>query len=319
MKSQVSLLRCDTYEKERVFEAIHRLIEPLGGMRRFVSSGQKVLIKPNMLAAKEPERGITTHPVVMEAVIREVQALGAETWIGDSPSGAIKGIKRYWENTGYGALARETGLRTGRRLSHVEKLVPVPNILLAGTYGVEMRTRDGRRIERVEYGAVRPALEQIKPQWAALIEGRQGFYLEDKGWSLAMHARFAGNAESAAVLAVAEGIAVEATAAVPPFLYRLLGGQKFLEIGPQAAHKGRSVEYLLERYPWPGALPVFLGDDDKDEEAFAVVQAQQGVSIVVAETWRPTRAAFRLESPRAAREWLRDLGDQFAAASPPNA
>lgn len=204
---------------------------------------------------------------------------------------------------------------SGRRLSHVEKLVPVPNVLLAGTYGIEMRTREGQRIERVDFRAVRPVLEQIKPQWALAIEDRQGFYLEDKGWALAIHARFASDTDSAETLGVAEEVAAAAIAAAPPNLLRLLGGDKFLEIGPRLAHKGRSVEYLLEQDPWPGALPLFLGDDDKDEEAFGVVQARQGVSIVVAETWRPTRADFRLESPQAARQWLQELYEQFAAAA----
>jgi trehalose 6-phosphate phosphatase len=207
---------------------------------------------------------------------------------------------------------------SGRRLAHVEKLVPVPEVLLAGTYGIEMRTTDGQRIERVEFDAVRPILEQIKPQWSVAIDGRQGFYLEDKGWALALHARFADDAESAEILAVAQEVAVGAVVGAQPYLFRILGGQKFLEVGPRLAHKGRSVEYLMERYPWPGALPVFLGDDDKDEEAFAVVQAREGVSIVVAETWRPTRANFRLQSPQAAREWLQELYEQFAAVpSPP--
>lgn len=217
-------------------------------------------------------------------------------------------------------LARLPALRitvlSGRRLSHVEKLVPVPDILLAGTYGIEMRTTGGQRVERVEYAAVRPALDRIKPLWARTIGGRQGFYLEDKGWALAIHARFASNAESAEVLAVAQEIAAGTISNAPPFLFRILGGDKFLEIGPREAHKGRSVEYLLERYPWPGALPLFIGDDDKDEEAFGVVQAQGGVSIVVAETPRPTRADFRLESPQATRAWLQELYEQFASTSP---
>jgi trehalose 6-phosphate phosphatase len=216
-----------------------------------------------------------------------------------------------------GLPALSVTVLSGRRLAHVEKLVPVPEILLAGTYGIEMRTADGQRIDRVEYEAVRPTLDRIKPQWSAAIDGRHGFYLEDKGWALALHARFAHDAESAEVLAVAQDVAAGSVAGAEPYLFRILGGRKFLEVGPRLAHKGRSVEYLMERYPWPGAVPLFLGDDDKDEEAFAVVQAREGVSIVVAETWRPTRADFRLQSPQAAREWLQELYEQFAAVPAP--
>jgi trehalose 6-phosphate phosphatase len=192
---------------------------------------------------------------------------------------------------------------SGRRLADVEKLVPVPGVLLAGTYGVELRLPDGERIDRVAYETVRPSLEAVKPKWAALIEGLEGFFLEDKGWALALHARFAEAEEAEEVLAAARAIADE----VPPDLFRILGSYRFLEIGPLLAHKGRTVDYVLVRYPWPGALPVYLGDDDKDEEAFGVIQAHGGVAILVGRELRETQADARLESPQAARCWLEGL------------
>jgi trehalose 6-phosphate phosphatase len=192
---------------------------------------------------------------------------------------------------------------SGRRLSHVQKLVPVPGLLLAGTYGVELQTPEGDRIDRLDYGSIRPTLEALKPQWAALIAGRDGFFLEDKGWALALHARFADERETERVLAEARPMAVDAIREAPE-LFRLLGGHKFLEIGPKLAHKGRTVEYLLDRYPWPGALPLYLGDDDKDEEAFGVIKGRGGIAVLVAAQARDTRADFRLESPQAARQWL---------------
>jgi trehalose-phosphatase len=192
---------------------------------------------------------------------------------------------------------------SGRRLSHVERLVPVKGVLLAGTYGVELRLPDGERVDRVAYEAIRPPLETIKPQWAALISGREGFFLEDKGWTLALHARFAEEREADDVLTAARSIAD----GIPPGLFRVLGGDRFLELGPQLAHKGRTVEYLLARYPWLGALPAYLGDDDKDEEAFGVIKACAGIAILVSCQPRETRADGRLASPQAACRWLEAL------------
>jgi trehalose-phosphatase len=192
---------------------------------------------------------------------------------------------------------------SGRRLGHVEVLVPVAGVLLAGTYGVELHLPDGERIDRVSYAAVRPVLEAVKPQWAALIGGRKGFFLEDKGWALALHARFAEAGEAQEVLAAARAI----TDGVSLDLFRVLGGHRFLEIGPRLAHKGRTVDYLLARYPWPGALSVYVGDDDKDEEAFGVIQDHGGIAIVVSCEPRQTQADGRLESPQAVRRWLETL------------
>jgi trehalose 6-phosphate phosphatase len=196
---------------------------------------------------------------------------------------------------------------SGRKLAHVQELVPVAGIMLAGTYGVELQTPDGQRLDRLDYQDIRPALDGLKPQWAGLMAGRDGFYLEDKGWTLALHARFVVEDEAERVLEAARTLAADAIRSNAGELFRLLGGHKFLEIGPTLAHKGRTVEYLLERDPWPGALPLYLGDDDKDEEAFGVVKERGGFAILVAARPRETQADHRLASPQAARHWLETL------------
>jgi uncharacterized protein (DUF362 family)/ferredoxin len=106
----VSLARCASYSIDEVRDALKRLLEPLGGIESYVRPGQRVLLKPNLLSAKAPERGITTHPVIVEAVAEEVRAAGATPFVGDSPGGAIRGIKRVWANTGMEEMAKRAGL-----------------------------------------------------------------------------------------------------------------------------------------------------------------------------------------------------------------
>ena len=67
--------------------AVLRTIELLGGMARFVSPGDRILVKPNMLAARRPEQAVTTHPEVVRAVVRQVKAAGGRVVVGDSPAG----------------------------------------------------------------------------------------------------------------------------------------------------------------------------------------------------------------------------------------
>jgi trehalose 6-phosphate phosphatase len=210
-------------------------------------------------------------------------------------------------------LAQHPPLRiavvSGRRLSHVQALLPVPGIFLAGTYGIELQTPEGKQINRIRHSAIRPALDTLKPRWLRLIAGREGFLLEDKYWALALHARFANDGEAEEVLTAARSMATEVATSRP---FRLLGGHKFLEIGPRLAHKGRTVDYLLDLYPWPGALPLYLGDDDKDEEAFGVIKARGGIAILVAPEPRNTKADCRLASPQVVRHWLETLPTLFA-------
>ncbi|HLF89605.1 MAG TPA: trehalose-phosphatase [Anaerolineales bacterium] len=193
---------------------------------------------------------------------------------------------------------------SGRRLAHLEKLVPLPNIILAGTYGLELRMSDGRRIERVPYPSIRPALEHIRPMWEKLIGPLKGYYLEDKGWSLALHARDADELEALRVLTQACEMA-EATNL--PETIKFLGGHKFLEVCPRLADKGETVRYLLEQTNKKESLLVYLGDDDKDESAFCVVQEYNGIAGLVSLQEKNTQADFRLDSPRFARIWLAEI------------
>lgn len=196
---------------------------------------------------------------------------------------------------------------SGRRLDHVDELLPVPGVLLAGTYGVELLLPNGERVNRVPHDDVRPVLERIKPRWEQLIADREGFFLEDKDWALAIHARYADEDEAVEVLEEARWIATDSVQQGPSKLFRLLGGHRFLEIGPKLAHKGRTVAYLLDQYPWREALLLYIGDDDKDEEAFDVIHAHGGLAIRVCEESCDTRADARLESPQDTRQWLRRL------------
>jgi trehalose 6-phosphate phosphatase len=193
---------------------------------------------------------------------------------------------------------------SGRRLNQIQALLPVPHVLLAGTYGVELQLPNGERYERIALDEVRPTLDQIKPRWIQLITGQQGYFLEDKGWSLALHARFANEAEADDILAQARLLASDL---LTPDRFRLLGGQRFLEVAPRAINKGETVGYILDQFAWPGALPVYLGDDDKDEEAFAAIKARHGLALVVAAQPRPTQANCRLDSPASVRRWLHEL------------
>ncbi len=107
MSAKVSIIKCLDYNPQEVFTAVHDALELIGGIKSFVKTGQKVLLKPNMLSAKDPKRGITTHPLILEAMIREVRKAGGEIWIGDSPSGALKGVRRCWVNTGFLEVAEK--------------------------------------------------------------------------------------------------------------------------------------------------------------------------------------------------------------------
>ncbi|GMR04325.1 MAG: DUF362 domain-containing protein [Thermodesulfobacteriota bacterium] len=92
MKKKVSISRCAEYDDNAVYEGISGAVALMGGMDRFVRPGERILLKPNLLAAKPPEAAVTTHPSVVRALIRLVKEAGATPVVGDSPGlgGALK-------------------------------------------------------------------------------------------------------------------------------------------------------------------------------------------------------------------------------------
>ena len=193
---------------------------------------------------------------------------------------------------------------SGRRLGHIRKLLPLSNILLAGTYGVEMQLPDGREVHQIEYKAVRPTLDSLKPRWQELIEEKEGFYLEDKGWALAIHARRAEEKEGLQVLETAEKMLTKEV--LGEHLQKIYS-YRFLEVGPHNADKGHALGYLFDNFHWKGAIPIYIGDDDKDEEAFQVINQHDGYSILVSKEPRETVAKYILESPVEVHQWLKAL------------
>lgn len=84
--SKVALIHCSDYALEDVYTAIKKGIDLIGGIEQFVQPGEKLLLKPNMLAADPPEKCSTSHPVVFEAVARLFLDAGATLTYGDSPA-----------------------------------------------------------------------------------------------------------------------------------------------------------------------------------------------------------------------------------------
>lgn len=85
--SKVSITKCSSYEFDTVKNSIRSSLELLGGMSAFISAGDKVLLKVNLLMKRKPEKVTTTHPAIVQAVAELVLEAGGKPIIGDSPGG----------------------------------------------------------------------------------------------------------------------------------------------------------------------------------------------------------------------------------------
>ncbi len=60
MTTRVSIVRCKDYTNTK--DAIKESLRLIGGLEKIIAPGNRVLLKPNVLAARPPEDAVTTHP-----------------------------------------------------------------------------------------------------------------------------------------------------------------------------------------------------------------------------------------------------------------
>ena len=86
MPAIVSLIHLNAYDDDTVvLAALRQALEPFGGMGGVVRPGQKVLLKPNLVAPSHPDLAVTTHPAILRGVIRLVREAGGTALVGDGP------------------------------------------------------------------------------------------------------------------------------------------------------------------------------------------------------------------------------------------
>ncbi len=104
--------------------SVRRAVDRLGGIGQFVRPGERILIKPNLLAPTTPEQAVVTHPEVFRAVAELVVETGATALVGDSPP--YRSLHKLMEKTGHLQASRNTGAEILEFRESVEVDIPGP-------------------------------------------------------------------------------------------------------------------------------------------------------------------------------------------------
>lgn len=88
MNTTVSIVRCSDYSK--VKSAIKEALSLIGGLESIIAPGNRVLLKPNVLAIRPPEDAVTTHPAVVSAMCELIREVGGIPIIGDGSGGVVR-------------------------------------------------------------------------------------------------------------------------------------------------------------------------------------------------------------------------------------
>ncbi len=100
---KVTIQRFDGYVLEDLKQYFVGLFEEYGLWEKFKDK-KTILLKPNLLGAFEPEKAVTTHPLVLEALIQLLFEKEKQVMIGDSSGGTVS-LQKVWDKTGMSDLA----------------------------------------------------------------------------------------------------------------------------------------------------------------------------------------------------------------------
>lgn len=194
---------------------------------------------------------------------------------------------------------------SGRSLSDLCALLPIPGLMYVGTHGAELRTRSGEIQFLVPPEALLSVMNRLQSEVLPLIGGIPGLALERKQYALALHYRLAAPDDSEQVLQQLQAVIKAYQQQGLPI--EVVHGKKVIEVRAAGINKGRALCALLTETP-PASLPLYIGDDVTDEDAFREVNNMRGgVSILVADPPHATTAQYYLPNPEAVLSALLQL------------
>jgi trehalose 6-phosphate phosphatase len=224
------------------------------------------------------------------------------------------------------------GILSGRDLADVQQRIGLPGVWYAGSHGFELTGPDGAHHQNAEATASIPVLEQAAAQLTDQLGHIPGVVVEHKRFGVAVNYRKAARDR------VGEVAAAVRTAGQRIGL-RVTTGREVIELRPDVDwDKGKTLRWVLdymrddEAGPSapsgrrPGAaeefslLPIYLGDDITDEDAFDAVR-DDGIAVVVRHSEdgdRATAALFALDNPEQVRKFTERLVSQLGDSRVPS-
>ena len=209
------------------------------------------------------------------------------------------------------SAACPVAILSGRDLADVRERIGLPGLWYAGSHGFELTGPDGTHHQNPEAAASIPVLTRAAADLADQLGHIPGVVVEHKRFGVAVHYRNAAR-DRVGEVAAAVRTAGQRTA------LRVTTGREVIELRPNIDwDKGKTLHWVLDYISDnEGAgplLPIYLGDDITDEDAFDAV-GDDGIPILVRHSDdgdRATAARYALDDPGRVREFTERLARQL--------
>lgn len=190
---------------------------------------------------------------------------------------------------------------SGRNLKDLKRLVNVNGISLIGCHGAETTENAENSNMKQHFDKIQAKLDRIEEAASDCIGKNQGFIIERKIASVALHYRLAEAIPARTVInkftAVVSGLMGQELT--------LLKGKKVLEVRSILANKGLAVKQIMNKKK--NYFPVYIGDDITDEDAFDAL-GNFGLGILVTKNNSAnTAASCRLRNPEEVMRFLKKI------------
>jgi trehalose 6-phosphate phosphatase len=210
------------------------------------------------------------------------------------------------------SAACPVAILSGRDLADVRERIGLPGLWYAGSHGFELTGPDGTHHQNPEAAASIPVLAGAAADLADQLGHIPGVVVEHKRFGVAVHYRNAAR-DRVGEVAAAVRTAGQRTA------LRVTMGREVIELRPNIDwDKGKTLHWVLDYIrDNEGAgplLPIYLGDDITDEDAFDALD-DDGIAILVRHSDdgdRATAARYALDDPARVREFTERLAHRLA-------
>ncbi|XP_072972701.1 probable trehalose-phosphate phosphatase 6 isoform X1 [Typha angustifolia] len=223
-------------------------------------------------------------------------------FMSDSMRAAVRNLARHFP----------TAIVSGRCRDKVFSLVRLAELYYAGSHGMDIKgPAKGPKYTKAKDKAVlfQPAnefLPMIDEVYKTLLEKTKsitGSKVEHNKFCVSVHFRCVDEKCWGSLAEQVRSVLKDY-----PKL-RLSLGRKVLEIRPTIKwDKGKALEFLLESLGFAdcnNVLPVYIGDDRTDEDAFKVLRERgQGLGILVSKFPKETNASYSLQEPAEVMDFL---------------
>ena len=189
---------------------------------------------------------------------------------------------------------------SGRSLDDVRTRAGIAGVIYAGNHGLEIES-DTVCFREPHAESLRLELRALVLQLELALSGTGGTLIEQKGLSASVHYRQVNEALHEWVRRTVQQTVERSRS------FACREGKMVVDVRPAIEwHKGHAVQWILDRILPPGALPIYIGDDTTDEDAFCLLA--KGITIRVGDA-PESCAAYSAPDLDAVRNFLSQLGE----------